>query len=494
MSGARIHVCAHQPCVSTFTASKYGQFPPPIHGLFLQCNPPTDLSSLVPAPKVVGHSESPTGAIPSTGEQPTSSNEHAPTAVEPTPSVVCPTLTSEPTPTVVELAPSVVGPTPTSELSPTVVVQAPVEMDPAPSTPSGAGGPNELAAAELSQPADSQIGGPQISVDDELRGCDDIPAATPCQEDDPHYGEGTCADIEVEHDGSLLTSPQPESPLSQTTEILHLLDVLNEHEPPCAHGGGPDHELVEPVKVVEPAEIVNPDGSVDVASSPDAAQPELATLPEIEKPKVAELKGSADCAADAVASPPPSAPLVTNASAAPPAPPSSSQSHICPVILEVLQLAEELRKPVAYCGPYVFVLFCLYYGTRMKIWYGDQCKDIVDEYIPWASEHCKATSHIDAIYCAFKVDPETGVASIRPAGPDVPINELNHYVATISLRNCLVTGTACPSNLEAFYLPKGQCPLPTVAEGNCSLDICVQSRGLPQTPDEFQDMRDRLAG
>ena len=430
----------------------------------------------------MGHSESTKEAIPSTGEQPTSSNEHAPTVVEPTPSVVCPTLTSEPTPTVVELAPSVVGPTLTSELSPTVVVHAPVEMNPAPSTPSRAGCPNELAAAELSQPADSQIGGPQISVDDELHGCDDIPAVTPCQEDD----------IEVEHDGSLLTPPQPESPLSQTTEILHLLDELDEHFPPCAHGGGPGHELVEPVKVVEPAEIVNPDGIVDVASSPDAAQPELATLPEIAKPKVAELKGSADFSADAVA--PLSAPLVTNATAAPPAPPSSSQSRICPVILEVLKLAEELRKPCAYCGPYIFVLLCLYYGMRMKIWYGDQCKDIVDEYIPWASEHCKATSHIDAIYCAFKVDPETGVASIRPAGPDVPMNQLNHFVATIGLRHCLVTGTACDSSLEAFYLPKGQCPLPTVAEGNCSLDICVQSRGLPQTPDEFQEMRDRLAG
>ena len=129
----------------------------------------------------------------------------------------------------------------------------------------------------------------------------------------------------------------------------------------------------------------------------------------------------------------------------------------------------------------------------MTIWCGDQCADVVDDYIPWAAARCVAKSHINAIFCAYSVDCETGVPSIRPAGPDVPMSALNHYVATISLQTSLVTGTACESSLEAFYLPKGQCPLPTVSEGNCSLDVCVQSRGLPQTPDNFQAMRDRLA-
>ena len=484
MSGVRIHVCAHDPCGSAFAASKYGHFPPPIHGKFLQVDPPTDLSSLAPAPAVADHDGAATEAIPSTAEQPTSSMEHAPTVDLPDESnAVSVELIA---PTVGEAAPTVVGPTLTSELiAPTVVEPAPTVVG-----LSDADCPNELAAAEPSQPADSQIGGPQVSPEDDLNTCDEIAPdggpATPCAEDDPQYVE----------DGSP-TSPDDEAvsvaPMSPTTEILHLFDELDEKEPLCAHGGGPDHvsTVVGPAKVAEPDEIVNLD-EIATLDAPTVVEPDLMVKPDdIAKPEVADVKGSADFSADAVA--PASAPLATNTAPAAPAHPSSSQSRICPVIVEVVQLAEELRKSSAYCGHYVFVLFCLYYGVRMQIWTGDQCTDIVDEYIPWAAELCKVKSHINAIFCAYSVHPETGVPSLRPAGPDVPISQLNHFVATISLQTSLVSGTACDSSLESFYLPKGQCPLPTVAEGNCSMDICVQSRGQPQTPAAFQAMRGRLS-
>ena len=79
MSGARIHVCARKPCVSCFTASKYGPLPPPIHVTFLQLDPPPDLSSLAPAPAAAGPSALATEEIPATAEQPTSPIEHVPT-------------------------------------------------------------------------------------------------------------------------------------------------------------------------------------------------------------------------------------------------------------------------------------------------------------------------------------------------------------------------------------------------------------------------------
>ena len=73
------------------------------------------------------------------------------------------------------------------------------------------------------------------------------------------------------------------------------------------------------------------------------------------------------------------------------------------------------------------------------------------------------------------------------------MNKLNHFVATMKVPMSLTSEKACESSLEAFYLERGQCPLPIDSKGNCSMDILVQSRGLPQTPIAFQAMRDRLS-
>ena len=129
----------------------------------------------------------------------------------------------------------------------------------------------------------------------------------------------------------------------------------------------------------------------------------------------------------------------------------------------------------------------------MKLWSGDVCIDVVDEYIPWAAAHCQAKSHIDAIFCNFQVDELTGVASMKVASPDVPMSKLNHFVATMKVPMSLTSEKACESSFEAFYLERGQCPLPTESKGNCSMDILVQSRGLPQTAVAFQTMRNRLS-
>ena len=469
MRGARIHVCSHKPCHSLAPASKYGQFPPPIHGTFLQVHSPTDLSSLEPAPAAPPTME----AAPPIAEQPPSSMEHAPT--------VCPPAGSNAVsvelivPSTMEPVPTVVGPPLPSEQA--VLVGAP------PLT-SGAECPDDPVGVEHSQPADSQIGGSHVSIEEEPNACGEkSPDATPCADDDPHPADSS--NDEFGQDEPML--PPPVSPIS---EIIHLIDAMDAKESQCAHGGGPGHELLEPAEVAEPDEIGKPDeiAELDVATLPEAAHPKAA---EIAKPEVAALKGSAEFSADAVA--PASVPLVTGTAPAPPAHPIPSEPRICQVLLQVLKLAEELRKPSAYCGHYVFALFCLCYGVRMNIWSGDECVDVVDEYIPWAAERCQAKSYINAIFCAFSVHPDTGVASIRPATSDVSVMDLNHFVATIGLQTSLVTGAVCSSSLESFYLPKGQCPLPTVADGNCTLDICVQSRGLPQTPDNFQAMRDRLA-
>ena len=466
-------MCAHDPCTNLgFTASKYGQFPPPIHGKFLQLDPPTDLSSLAPASEVSDLSASATDAIPSIVEQPTSSTEHAPTGCPPTEdNEVAAELVA---PTVVEPVLTVVGPT--ELIAPTVV---------GPPTISGTDCANELAAAEPSQPTDLQIDGPQVAPDDERNACDQNASAsapvTPCQDDSPQFGAATESDNDVACVDPHSMLPPPVSP---TTEILKFFDDLDEQD--RAHGGGPDLDTIDSATVAEPAENVK----ADVATLPEVVQPEVATLPEIEKPATADVKGSAEFSADV--NEPSIAPLAMSGPPAPPAPPSPSQVPVCPRVFQVLKLAEELRKSSAYCGPYVFVLFCLYYGVRMTLWSGDQCTDLVDEYIPWAAEHCKTKSPINAIFCAFKVDSETGVSSIRPAC-EATVGELNHFVATLTMQAPVVTGQACETSLETFYLPKGQCPLPTVAEGNCSMDICVQSRGLPQTPEEFQAMRDRLA-
>ena len=50
-----------------------------------------------------------------------------------------------------------------------------------------------------------------------------------------------------------------------------------------------------------------------------------------------------------------------------------------------------------------------------------------------------------------------------------------------------------PTDFEQFYIELGMIPVPTVADGNCCLDVMVQSRKLARTPDEMQNMRNRLA-
>ena len=370
----------------------------------------------------------------------------------------------------------------TIEQPPTVVkpplTNGKVSVGVAPTTPSAAecldaqaGSPNgHNKAMEFPQPAGWQIGGPQVSPKEELNACGesgcDIANATPHQDDD--VSPGAVASMCVHHE---VGEDEPHSmppPLSPISEILKLMDDINELD------AAPGHEIGEPAEMAKP----------EVAPlSPEA--------PAVAEPKVAALKGSAEFSAEAMA--PASAPLATNAAPASKAPPMPSQPSMCPVLLQVLTLAEELRKPNAYCGYYVFVLFCLHYGVRINIWSGDQCLDVVEKHLPWAAERCQAKSHINAIFCSFSVHPETGVTTVRPATPEVPLDKLNHYVATISMRTSLTTLDVCTSSLETFYLPKGQCPLPTVAEGNCSLDVCVQSRGLPQTPGQFQSMRERLS-
>ena len=224
-------MCAHDPCTNLgFTASKYGQFPPPIHGKFLQLDPPTDLSSLAPASEVSDLSASATDAIPSIVEQPTSSTEHAPTGCPPTEdNEVAAELVA---PTVVEPVLTVVGPT--ELIAPTVV---------GPPTISGTDCANELAALIVQtnwlQPTDLQIDGPQVAPDDELNACHQNASAsapaTPCQDDAPQLGAATESDNDVACVDPHSMLPPPVSP---TTEILNSLDDVDAQD--SAHGGGPD--------------------------------------------------------------------------------------------------------------------------------------------------------------------------------------------------------------------------------------------------------------
>ena len=164
-----------------------------------------------------------------------------------------------------------------------------------------------------------------------------------------------------------------------------------------------------------------------------------------------------------------------------------------PVVLAVVKLAAELRKEKKYVGHYAFVLSCLHYEERMHMWHGSESTDIIETWASWATDRCPALSRTDAIFCALSRDPDTGATVLRPALADVPMGALNHYVSAVRVPKTMFESLRCNTHLESFYLTLGVCPMPTVADGNCGLDVLVQARGLPQTDTEFQLMRERLA-
>ena len=170
-----------------------------------------------------------------------------------------------------------------------------------------------------------------------------------------------------------------------------------------------------------------------------------------------------------------------------------SVSPGCPWMESVLEYCTDLRRSNAWIGPGALLLACLHYKMRMNLWHGETCTDLVAKFAPWAVETCIARSSLDAVLCAYSQDPDTGVRKLHPASGDVPMRALNHYVATIRMPGTVSSSLHGSTQLETFYLALGLCPIPTVIDGNCGLDVLVQTQGLPQTDTEFQRMRDRLS-
>ena len=96
-------------------------------------------------------------------------------------------------------------------------------------------------------------------------------------------------------------------------------------------------------------------------------------------------------------------------------------------------VAEELGKFLfsmqddgRYVGIAAFVLFALRYRLRVRAWFGDNQRDLVNEFVPWANEFITDSPLFDAVSCAT-----SGTEGLTFHGHE--LMSMNHWVASVEI-------------------------------------------------------------
>ena len=437
----RVHVCAHDPCKAIHPDCTYGAVPIPIHCRFIQAVPPSDLSTLAAASAVAGPSP-PVVVDP----PPTDIVGVASAVAEPCADVPEPHAEPIPVPGAFAIP---LGEPPLTPLSlpPTppytpLYVGPPTPPPPAPSIScGGADGHADVPTDDAGYSSDAT---PMPDAFDIPLGEPPLPppALSPTSPYTPLY----------------VGPPTP--PLSAFPCPVVPTESIPYDAPPSPTGGaGIEAAVSIPTHAPPVADLkCHVDGPTDVA------MPAGAPLPTDHCPAVMSTRGNV-----------------------------SNDEHTCPTYKEVVRLATELRTPNAAIGHYAILLFCLYYRVRMNVWHGATCTDLIATYAPWAEDRCSERSEVDAIFCRYSVHPETGIPTITAMSADLSLYETcNHYVAARKLADVGLDEHQA-TDFEQLYIKLGVLPVPTVADGNCGVDVMLQSLELAQTADEMQNMRNRLA-
>lgn len=135
----------------------------------------------------------------------------------------------------------------------------------------------------------------------------------------------------------------------------------------------------------------------------------------------------------------------------------------------------ELQTPCKPIGVSAFLLFALAKRVRVHVWYGKNCVDVLSKYAPWLSDSISNKAPVEAIACRY--DGKNGYGTLHFVEEDV--KRVNHWVGCIPLGASGVTddhgdGAADDDDtntFQAIYLSLGRIVIPTVADGDCGLDV-----------------------
>ena len=70
----------------------------------------------------------------------------------------------------------------------------------------------------------------------------------------------------------------------------------------------------------------------------------------------------------------------------------------------VMALMRQILSEGAYVGHSAFMLFALRFRRRPYVWEGENRKDLLDFYMPWAKEKCTEACAVDGVACVPDAD------------------------------------------------------------------------------------------
>ena len=162
---------------------------------------------------------------------------------------------------------------------------------------------------------------------------------------------------------------------------------------------------------------------------------------------------------------------------------------------KVMAVLREILTEGSYIGHAAFVLFALRFACRPYMWEGENRKDILHFYAPWALSTCTAPCAVDGVARVLHRDSEEAGASawgaqdLLPVSPQHPLHEVRHWVAAVAVGAPCLDGV---DPLNVFYGPLGQWIVGTVCDGNCGVDLMAMMLQKPLNPETRSWLRQEL--
>ena len=152
------------------------------------------------------------------------------------------------------------------------------------------------------------------------------------------------------------------------------------------------------------------------------------------------------------------------------------------VAADMATFLDSMQNTGKYIGIGAFVLFALRYRLRVHAWFQNECRDLVNEFAPWANDFITHRPIYDGISC--ETSQEEGLTLLGPGA-----ESMNHWVVAIEfgehegppIDGTLEDGTDAEKAFFAFYLSLNRLVLRTIADGDCGLDGMCLMLGVPRT-------------
>ena len=148
---------------------------------------------------------------------------------------------------------------------------------------------------------------------------------------------------------------------------------------------------------------------------------------------------------------------------------------------KVVAVLREILKEGSYVGYSAFLLFAMRFKRRPFVWEGENRKDLLNFYMPWAEERCPDLCAVDGVACVLCNDVALfgdafTAQDLKPVTDEHPLHEVRHWVAAVAAGVAVHSGM---DPLNKFYGPLEHFVLGTVCDGNCGIDVMALMLELP---------------